>query len=76
MKNKKALLIVEPTAKAFDRFKEVFKNPSKSKYKGYTILSFSSFETLGKVITGARLELLSAIRSNKPNSIQELARSD
>lgn len=74
MKNKRALLIVEPTAKSMERFVEVLKNPSKSKYKGYMILSFPSFEVLGKVITGTRLELLSAIRTHKPRSIQELAR--
>jgi predicted transcriptional regulator len=38
------------------------------------IISFPDFETLGRVITGARLELLSAIRAHKPKSIQELAR--
>ena len=74
MKAKKALLIVEPTKKAFDRFAVVLKHPSKSQPKGYVVLSFPSFEILGKVITGARLELLSVIRKSKPKSIQELAR--
>jgi len=74
MKMNKALLVVEPTEDAFARFASVLKRPSKAKYKGYTIISFPSFKTLGKVITGARLELLSIIRSQKPSSIQELAR--
>jgi len=74
MKSKKALLVVESTKSAFDRFSSVLKNPSKPQYKGYVILSFPSFEVLGKVITGARLELLSVIRKSKPKSIQELAR--
>jgi len=74
MKTKRALLIVEPTAKAFERFAEVLKKPAKSKYRGYIVLSFPSFEVLGKIITGTRLELLSAIRIHKPRSIQELAR--
>ena len=74
MKNKRALLIVESTGKAFDRFAEVLKSPAKSRHKGYIVLSFPSFEVLGKIITGTRLELLSAIRSHKPRSIQELAR--
>lgn len=74
MKNKRALLIVEPTTRAFDRFASVLKNPAKSKYKGCIVLSFPSFEVLGKTITGTRLELLSAIRTHKPRSIQELAR--
>lgn len=75
MKTKKAMLVVESTAKAFQRFAHVLKKPSKSKYKGVTILSFPSYEALGRVITGARLELLSAIRVHKPASIQELARA-
>jgi len=65
---------VEPTKDAFDRFAHVLESQSKSAYKGYMILSFPSFEVLGKVITGARLELLSIIRKTKPKSIQELAR--
>ena len=74
MKTKKALLIVEPTKEAFERFKTAVKNPAKMKYHGYTILSFPSYETLGKVITGARLQLMSVIRASNPKSIQELAR--
>lgn len=74
MKTKRALLLVESTAKSFDRISKVLKNPLKSKYKDCIILSFPSYETLGKVITGARLELLSAIRASEPKSIQELAR--
>jgi predicted transcriptional regulator len=73
MKIKKALLIVEPTSKAFDRAFKVLARPSR-KFVGVTILSFPSFEMLGKVVTGARLELLTAVRKNKPKSIQELAR--
>lgn len=38
------------------------------------IISFPDFESLGRVITGARLELLQAIRIHKPKSIQELAK--
>lgn len=74
MKTKRALLIVEPTKKALERFSSVFKNPSKQKYRGYIILSFPSYEVLGKIITGPRLELLSAIKNHNPQSIQELAR--
>ena len=74
MKMSKALLVVEPTKNAFNRFASILKRPSKTKYKGYTVLSFPSFETLGKVITGARLELLSAIKNEKPQSMQEPSR--
>ncbi len=73
MKTKKVVLLVEPTKSAVDRAFSVLKKPSK-KYAGMEIISFPDFETLGRVITGARLELLSAIRRQKPKSIQELAR--
>src|SRR5262245_20093023 len=73
MKTKKVLLVVEPTSKAMDRaFSQIAK--SSKKYQGLEVISFPDFETLGKVITGARLELLHAIRTEKPRSIQELAR--
>lgn len=74
MKTKKALLIVESTEDGLSRLANVLKNPKKNTYKGYIILSFPTFESLGKVITGARLELLSLIRKSKPKSIQELSR--
>src|SRR4051794_40825677 len=73
MKTKKVVLLVEPSKKAIDRAFSVLKKPSK-KYAGMEIISFPDFETLGRVITGARLELLNAIRHRKPKSIQELAR--
>jgi predicted transcriptional regulator len=73
MKNKKVLLTVEPTGRAIDRGFSELNRPSK-KYRGVTIISFPDFETLGRVISGTRLELLSVIRKRKPSSIQELAR--
>lgn len=73
MKNKKVFLMVEPTSKAMNRAFGALMKPTK-KYKGFEIISFPDFESLGKVITGARLELMHAIRVEKPKSIQELAR--
>lgn len=73
MKTKKALLIVEPPKQAMNRAFSVLTKPSK-RFAGATIISFPDFETLGKVITGARVELISVIRHKKPKSIQELAR--
>ncbi len=73
MKTKKVMLLVEPQKIAVNRAFSIFQKKSK-KYIGMEIISFPDFETLGKVITGARLELLSAIRAKKPKSIQELAR--
>ena len=75
MKTKKVMLTVEPTKAALNRAFSALKKPvSVKKYAGYEIISFPDCETLGRVITGARLELLSAIREHKPVSIQELAR--
>jgi predicted transcriptional regulator len=73
MKAKKVLLLVESQKTAMDRAFNAMKKLQK-KYAGMEIISFPDFETLGRVITGARLELLNAIRSEKPKSIQELAR--
>lgn len=73
MKAKKALLLVEPTKEGMSRAFAVMSRPSK-KYINMTIISFPDFETLGRVVTGARIELLHAIRIEKPKSIQDLAR--
>ncbi len=73
MKSKKVLLVVESTTKAMDRaFTAITKRPKLN--KNTEIISFPDFETLGRVITGARLELMSNIKLLKPQSIQELAR--
>ena len=75
MKTKKVLLVVESTQTAMNRAFSAIKKPSVvKKYSGMEVISFPDFETLGRVITGARLELLIAIRESKPSSIQELAR--
>jgi len=73
MKTKKALLEVEPQSQAVQCAFSAIVRPSR-KYAGTTIISFPDFETLGRVITGARVELLNAIRTRRPKSIQELAR--
>lgn len=73
MKARKVVLLVEPSKVAVGRAFSVLKKSSK-KYAGMEIISFPDFETLGRVITGARLELLNMIRLQKPKSIQELAR--
>ncbi len=73
MKGKRVLLVVEPQKQAMDRVFTTMKKPTR-KSASTIIISFPDFETLGRVITGARLELLSAIRVHKPKSIQELAR--
>jgi predicted transcriptional regulator len=73
MRKKRVLLVVEPPVKSLERAAWVMKTRSR-KYAGVLIVSFPDFETLGRVITGARLELIQSIRVNKPKSIQELAK--
>ena len=73
MKIKRAFLLVEPTKKAFDRVFRVLSRRSK-KYVGTTIISFPDYETLGKAISAARIELLNVIRTQRPKSIQHLAK--
>ena len=73
MKTRRALLVVEPTKRSLDRAFSVLTHRSK-RFAGTAIISFPDFETLGRVITGARVQLLNCIRTQKPKSIQELAR--
>jgi predicted transcriptional regulator len=73
MRIKKALLVVEPGKDFLDRAFSALSRPPK-KATNVIVISFPSFEALGRVVTGARLELLRAIRLKKPGSIQELAR--
>ncbi len=73
MKIRKALLIVESSKKAIDRSFNVLMKKNK-KFSGVTLISFPDFQTLGKVISATRLELLATIRHEKPKSIQQLAK--
>lgn len=73
MKMKKAMLVVESPKEAMDRAFSVMERKSK-KFSDTLILSFPSYQALGKVITGNRLELLKVVREEKPKSIQSLAK--
>ena len=73
MKSKRVLFLVESPKKAMDRAFREMQKPTK-KYAGVTIVTFPNYESLGKVITPARLQLLAVIRAQKPKSLQELAR--
>ncbi len=73
MKVKRALLLVESDREASNRVFNEMKEPT-GRYAGMAILSFPDFETLGRVITPARLEILTVIRRKKPASMQALAR--
>jgi predicted transcriptional regulator len=73
MKTNRCVLIVENSKDSMERAFSELKKPS-GKYKGMTIIAFPDYETLGRVVTGARLELIAVARKNKPKSIQELAK--
>jgi predicted transcriptional regulator len=73
MKLKKAILKVESTEKSFAEIFQTLKNRSHKQANKF-VISFPDFATLGKVLTGNRLQILSAIRTHKPKSIQHLAR--
>ena len=74
MKTKRVLIIVEPAGAAFRRAKEVFKTRTK-KYAGMELISFPDYATLGRILSATRLQLLAAIRREKPSSIQKLAKA-
>lgn len=73
MKVRRALLLVESDREASNRVFGEMKRSS-GRFSGMAILSFPDFETLGRVITPTRLEILSVVRAKRPRSIQELAR--
>jgi len=73
MRTKRAFLKVESTKKAFDRAFRVLSRPSR-KYAGTTIISFPDYKTLEKAISATRIELLNIIRTQRPKSIQQLAK--
>jgi len=73
MKTNKCVLVVESPKQSMSRAFSELKKPS-GKYKGMTVISFPDYETLGRVVTGARLELIAVARREKPKSIQELAK--
>jgi hypothetical protein len=67
MKIKKAILKVQPRNKAFEEIFSTMKTRS-HKHKGELMISFPNFAMLGKMLTGYRLQILSAIRKHKPNT--------
>jgi predicted transcriptional regulator len=72
-KKNMCVLIVESPKESMSRAFSELKKPS-GKYKRMTVISFPDYETLGRVVTGARLELIAVARREKPQSIQELAK--
>lgn len=73
MKLRKARIIVEPMNQVKERWTQALQG--KLKMSGNEeIISISSWEVLGKVLSPPRLEILAAIPRIKPKSIAHLAR--
>lgn len=74
MKLKTAKIIVEPVEQTNDKWKRALSEKLKSK-PGQEVISVAGWDTLGKVLSPPRLQILAAIPVVKPKSIAELARA-
>lgn len=73
MKLKTARLVIEPQSKVSSRWTKALKGKFKTNV-GTEVISFPNWDTLAKVISPPRLEILAAIPSVQPKSISALAR--
>ena len=67
-------LTVTPTREVLSQFATALGKSRKGEKAEHAGISFESIEGLRNVLTKRRLELLSAIRRRKPNSIYELSK--
>ena len=67
-------LDVTSTKEALNRFASALGRARKGKEVDHTGISFESIEGLRNALTRKRLEVLSAVRHKKPNSIYELSK--
>jgi len=67
-------LTVTPTREVLGQFAAALGKSMKGEKVEHAGISFESIEGLRNVLTKRRLELLSAIRRRKPNSIYELSK--
>jgi len=75
MSNTKVIkLNVMPTKEVLRQFAATLGKARKGEKAEHTGISFESIESLRNVLTRRRLELLSAIRHKKPNSVYELSK--
>lgn len=75
MRNTKVIkLTVTPTKEVLRQFAAALGKSRKGEKAEHMGISFESIEGLRNVLTKRRLELLSAIRRRKPNSIYELSK--
>ncbi len=79
MKLKRIKIIVQPEEDFFEQVGEAFSAVSKASRKGEKIsrptpvLSFPSIKEMARMLTPKRLELLTLIRRNHPQSVRQLA---
>lgn len=73
MKLKTVRIIVEPLEGLNERWKKALQGKLKAK-GNEEIISVTSWEILGKVLSPPRLQILSAILQMKPRSIAQLAK--
>ncbi len=74
MKLRKVKIIVETLEKTNERWAAAFKGKAQPK-SGDEIISVSSWEILGRVLSPPRLQILTMIPALKPKSISALARA-
>ena len=75
MKLKKALIRIESGEAVNERWIHYLKGKKVKPQKGYEVISVNSWETLGRLFSPPRLQLLAAIPLLKPTSIAALAKS-
>ena len=71
---KSAKIIIEPQKKTSERWAKALRGKLKNAGNS-EVISFSSWETLARVLSGPRLQILAAIPAIMPNSIAGLARA-
>ncbi|TVQ81056.1 MAG: hypothetical protein EA369_00685 [Bradymonadales bacterium] len=73
MKLKRVRILVEALEETNERWLKALSGKAKTK-KGEELITVSSWEILGRVLSPPRLQILGAIPALKPKSIAELAR--
>jgi predicted transcriptional regulator len=74
MKLRKIKILVEPMEQTSDRWVAALKGKLKAP-AGEEVLSVSSWEVLGKILSPPRLQILTVIPALKPKSISALAKA-
>lgn len=75
MKLKKVLIRIESADALNSRWSNMLKGKKSKPLKGYEVISVNDWETLGRILSPPRLQLLAAIPVLKPTSIASLAKA-